>query len=240
MDENIITKELLLTAIVQDPNLQARNMLDKSTVEQYAAAYQAEAAMPPVRVAMVDGLHMLVDGWHRVAALRSLNCTSVQAEVTESKASEALLAAMTANLKHGLPLKPRERNNAIRKALSAYISARKHLMGKKHLKPLREIADDLGNHVSHSTIRNWLWKDHRKIAVRYGDGKPYENNGGSRPFKLSVLTPELVCRGSIDNVLAAYQGVIDSEAKGKLIGLMRETLERMEKGGNWRIETSEF
>lgn len=74
-------------------------------------------------VAMVGGVPLVVDGWHRVAALRHIGRGRVEAEVVEASRDEALVLAMMANLRHGLPLKPREKGAAVRRALGAYLAA---------------------------------------------------------------------------------------------------------------------
>lgn len=235
-------KTVLISSLVQDKRFQARTSLNETFVQRYAVNYQNNASLPPVKVAMVKGAAVLVDGWHRVAALRSINRTTVEAEVFEATQSDAVWLAMMANLAHGLPLKSRERTAALRKALTAYIKAKRHRKGREltSIKSYREIADDFGGHVRHTTIRNWMIADHPAVADLMGDTEGKYGDGGLQRTDEVVDTFAVTASDAIENALAAFQGVTCPKHRGHLITKMEAALQRMKDGGEWVIEVEEF
>lgn len=225
------TQTLRLDALVLDPALQARNRLHDTTVNTYARNYLEGVVFPPIKVALVDGLPVVVDGWHRVAARKALGEWSIAAEVVKATRAEAMLMAMLANLTHGLPLKKGERIAAAKRALGAYISARMHLKRPGEARSLREIAEALGGQVSHNTVRKWLWKHHRKTAERYWSHDPFPINvAGNTGPRLNAVSAVNTCANSIENALAAFQGVGGDEAKAALITMMEDALAKMKTG----------
>lgn len=239
--KNAVTRTLRVDALVLDKTMQARSKLNEATVADYARVYQDGEGLPPITVAMVDGVPLVVDGWHRVAALRHIGRDRVEAEVVEASKAEALYLAMMANLRHGLPLRQREKNKALRRALGAYLRARKHLKGQGQCRSLREITADLGNHVSHNTVRKWLWEDHPRLAERWWGHDPLPSPGGDGPpQKPQVFSPGNTCADSISNALAAFQGVHNPVERGELIARMEEALEKMKEGGDWEVYSPDF
>lgn len=232
-------KEIWLDALVEERRFQARRGLNSATVRQYARAYEADADFPPVRVALVKGLHILVDGHHRVAALRTLGRTHVTAIVSPMEEAEAELAAMLANLGNGLPLKPREQSAACRKALGAYIRCRKHLKGARRLKSYREIAADLGAVVAHTTIMAWLRKDFPGVARQFrGQEEPRRGQGGL--FRETSITAQDTCATAIRQARAAFAGVEGERARGEVIAEMEEALEAMKEGAPYEPYAPDF
>jgi hypothetical protein len=74
--------------------------------ESIAQAERRGAAMPPISVYRVGGLHFVRDGHHRVSVARALGRTSIDAHVTEVRTRLAPSEAMTVG---DLPLKSHER-----------------------------------------------------------------------------------------------------------------------------------
>ena len=131
--------EVLIADLVRDRSFQVRAGLDRATVTRYANVLKAGITMPPIRVAVVDGAAVVVDGWHRLAAVELLGGTTIEAVVVEASERDARWMAAQANLQHGRPLKSVE----VREAFRFYIRARKHRAGGR-LRSYREIAQDLG------------------------------------------------------------------------------------------------
>lgn len=123
---------------------------------------------PPIKVHEQRGsdgnrpVYIVIDGWHRVAAARSLGKTQIEAEVVEMETpgdlDEMRWLAVVGNLRHGQKLTNAEK----RKAIGVYIKALQH----RHLGPrggrangpfktLREIGRELGG-MHHETIRRYL------------------------------------------------------------------------------------
>lgn len=171
-----------LAEIVEVPEWQPRDGTSEATIRRYASAYEAGAEMPPLLVARVmlgcagacDGGGQvrlaLLDGWHRLAALRSLGRDYAECRVLPGVLTEqdAAWRAAEANLRHGLPLKTRE----VRKAFRAYVRAGQHrrerqggAMARQQqaFKSYRDMAAELGG-VSHNSVRNWMFGDFLAVA----------------------------------------------------------------------------
>ncbi len=78
----------------------------RSRWESIAQAERRGAAMPPISVYRVGGLHFVRDGHHRVSVARALGRTAIDAQVTEVRTRLAPSEAMTVG---DLPLKSHER-----------------------------------------------------------------------------------------------------------------------------------
>src|SRR4051794_32576964 len=102
-----------------DPKFQMRNDLNDAVIERYITTLKSEKEMPPIKVALVDGMYLLLDGWHRVEATKGLDRHKIKALVFEVSRSDALWIAAQANLEHALQLKSRE----IKNVFKAYIKA---------------------------------------------------------------------------------------------------------------------
>jgi hypothetical protein len=197
-------EELVLNDLLLDQALQVRRKLDQGTIAKYASAYKAGTALPPIKVAMVDGrVPTVIDGWHRIAALKRLNQIRVMAEVIpQVSRQEALWLAAEANLRHGLPLTNAEVKNVFR----AYMKARKHIKKGGRLKPLREIGRYLGK--SHHTIANWMKKMFPKTYEQYQYDEAGKGKGGLNPSGVGrVETPLETCERLLDATLVAARGI---------------------------------
>jgi len=99
-----VLRTIPIAAIVIDPTVQMRvRGTQPDTVEKYAAAMREGAKFPPVDVFEEgDGLWLLADGFHRVAAAAMVGEIAVDANVHEGGRREAILFASGANVGHGL------------------------------------------------------------------------------------------------------------------------------------------
>ncbi|SBW12740.1 putative ParB-like nuclease [uncultured Alphaproteobacteria bacterium] len=231
------TKELLLEALVLDPSLQFRAALSAWQVDKLAAAYDSGSEVPPISVALVNGVPLVTDGWHRVRALKQLGRKTVAALVTTSTAEEAQLAAALANTRHGLQLKPRELKKAQRAALALYLRMKRHLPTKGKVKSFREIGQELGG-IDHTTIRRWVISDHPRIARSHWDIIPIAPGGGGHQQITPRFTPRGTVEESLRNALAAFQGIADPAERGAVIAEAEAIVERMKAAGDWRIEAT--
>ena len=80
-----------------------------------AALAELGGDWPPILVARCDGT--VIDGYHRVAAARSLGLGKVQAVLFDGTADEAFVEAVRRNVEHGLPLTIGERKAAAERLL---------------------------------------------------------------------------------------------------------------------------
>jgi ParB-like chromosome segregation protein Spo0J len=101
--------------------IQIRGCLDPATVLKYALSLRE---LPPIDVFLVaqpatlgqpisTARHVLADGFHRVAAARLLCLDALPAYVRKGSWQEAQQHAVTANVRHGVPLSRDDRNAGI-------------------------------------------------------------------------------------------------------------------------------
>lgn len=222
---------LPIDQIARDNKFQVRNKLNEATVKRYENNYRSGREMPPVRVALVNDVPILVDGWHRLKALENLGKADVEAQVQNATRREALWMAASANLDHGLPLKASE----LRAVFRAYIKADRHVLPKGALKSYREIASDLGK--PHGTIYNWMKKDFPRVAAKLGG---YEGGIGGLPDQPLGPPNEHVAeaRAGLAKVLTAFKGTSDAYERGTIIDELQTALSSMKGSGNW--EASDY
>lgn len=116
------TTELDLSAIVLDPELQPREMIDHDTVTQYAEDMLAGIKFPPVIVYYDGNRHWLSQGWHRWHAAEAASLETITAEVREGTRDDARWDAAGSNREHdcaGQRRKNEDKRRAVRMALEA-------------------------------------------------------------------------------------------------------------------------
>lgn len=156
------TSTVVIAQLCRAPEFQIRDKLCQATVKRYAAAIKAGQQLPPLSVALVDGVPCLVDGYHRAAALELLGQATAEATITTATKPDAEWMAAKANKQHGLPLKAKEQ----RKVFRTFIRTGQYRKGRGKLMSYREIAQEIGR--SHVTIRNWMAQDFKKLFREYG------------------------------------------------------------------------
>ena len=205
---------VLLSKIVVSPDLQVRARTDPATVRRYAQAMAAAATFPPLELAELDGALLLVDGFHRLEAMRSRGERQTTANVRQAGSlEEARWWAAQANLAHGLPLKAAERREVFR----AYVSAFRHRQGERRrgdLKSYREMAEEL--HFPHSTLRNWMRQDFPSVyrALQEGQGEAPGGLPEAEPAHRAFMRQASV---GLEAALAAVPGVSDPQDRGRLL-----------------------
>lgn len=86
-DGSMAVTDIVIADLVQQPILEGRGHLDESRVAYYVEHFeQAE----PITVFEADGLLLLADGYHRLAAAQRLGRLAIRAEVRPGGKSEAL------------------------------------------------------------------------------------------------------------------------------------------------------
>ncbi|WP_158268018.1 ParB/RepB/Spo0J family partition protein [Bradyrhizobium sp. MOS002] len=221
-------RTLAIRDILARKHWQVRTKLDQATVSRYVTIFRSGGQMPPITVANVGGTLLLVDGWHRLQALKGIGAATVEAEVFEATEDEAQWAAARANLMHGLPLKKSELLNVFR----AYISSNLHRK-RRGYKSYREIAEDLENSVAHTTIRNWMRVHYPAIYRAMGDGPDpanCKNNNG--PHWGYGQTPLEHAKESLDTALNEARSM-RPEDRSRLLVHARAVLAKMEQTGPW-------
>jgi len=112
-------KELSLSRIVAQQEVQARVAMNDETIEEYAEAMRNGDKFPPVVVFSDDGaFYWLADGFHRYHAAKQIaNKLALTAEIREGGKREAILFAVGANASHGLRRSREDKRNSVLKLL---------------------------------------------------------------------------------------------------------------------------
>lgn len=207
---------------------QVRTGIDGGTVRSYATAMRSGASFPPVVLARIEGSLYLVDGWHRLGAAKLNGEDAIAATVSDMSEAKAQVAAALANLKHGLPLKPRE----VRNVFKAYIQAEHHRRGRG-FKSYRDIADDLAGRVGHTTVRNWMERDFPDVFKAMGGAAPVSDAGGRRDTP--AITPLDSAKAGLDQVAAEARRLSPADRRA-LLAHLREVATRVRDGAAWEPE----
>jgi polyhydroxyalkanoate synthesis regulator phasin len=108
------TQKLAISKIRIDTRTQMRVAgLQQDVVDDYVAAMRAHATFPAVDVYYDGSVYWLADGFHRVAAYRTLRVKTIDANVYDGTVRDALLHAVQSNVRHGLRATRADRRNAV-------------------------------------------------------------------------------------------------------------------------------
>lgn len=192
------------------------------------------AEFPPIKVANISGALVLIDGYHRVAACEQIGQAFIEAETIVAKEAEAQWLAAEANLRHGIPLKRAE----VRKAFAAFIRTGRYRVTGKGNRPtrllsLREISREIGGIIPHTTVRNWLLKDHPRVAKLYaGEEDPWGTADPPAPEPAeTILTRE--AEQALRAAVAAARGVQDPERRGQIVATAQGALREIQEAAPW-------
>lgn len=225
-------RTIKITDLSRDPAFQVRSKMSDGTVKRYMAIFKSGKEMPAVQVAVVNGVPVLVDGWHRVAALERLGHLTVEAVVTQSSRQDARWMAAKANTEHGLPLKPAEHREVFR----AYVQAKQHVRPQGRLKTYREMGTDLGR--PHTTIRNWT-KRHFPALYRRIGGNADESHGGI-PERHAVPDWFPAVAEGLQKIEGAFRSLSDPTARGELVAAVDAAVAELKGSAAWTIEEQDF
>lgn len=225
---NMVTQTIALSHLIRDQKFQVRRKLDQPTVNRYVDVLKAGGSMPPIQVVFINDAPVLIDGWHRVAAMDQLGRPEVEAVVLEATEKEAYWLAAKANMEHGLPLKSGEQREVFR----AYIKAGQHKRGRGRYKSYRDIGNELIK--PHTTIRTWMIKDFPRIAALLGGNEEFKGEGGLRSnSNLADMRDGALQR--LDEAFHAFQSTVDPHIRGGIVGRMDELLADMKQAGNYTL-----
>jgi hypothetical protein len=181
------------------------------------------APFPPIRVAQVGNSLLLVDGWHRLAAAQEAELDEIGGLVEPMTRREALKAAACANSTHGKPLNRAERRNAFK----LFVKGGGHRSKEGYLS-YREISACLGGLNSHTSIRNWMLRDFRKIANAMGG-----TEGGNSLATLPPLDEEhsafIQAQQALWDLESHYSRFSCPESRYAFIERVAATLEKLKE-----------
>jgi hypothetical protein len=218
-------KTVKIDDIVMDIGLQVRKKLDSRAIERYADNYALGRPMDPIKVARVGKVLKLVNGWHRIAALRKIGMEKVQAEIVECRNdAEAGWIAAEANLKNAVPLRPCDTVNVFR----MYMRAKKYKNQDGTLQSLRVIRDAIPGVKSHNTIQNWMKKFFPVKARMWKDEERGRNTGGVREGAADDRRITKT-KDMLSDALASFKDINDLDARVDIIKLVETMVEEMKQ-----------
>lgn len=224
-----------ISALIREDKYQIRERLDQGAVARYANAYKNGALLPPVQVAQVGKALILVDGFHRVAALARLGLPTVEAVIMPTEERKARWLAAQANLTHGVPLNTKER----RAAFKAYIRAGQHKDGRGGFKSYRTIAEELG-FMSLGGVHRRMREDFPTLAAKMGGNENWQGQGApdeDKPDPQRALAG--LAWGHLTDARAALEGFTDPAARGEFIFKLEGLLQEL-RAGEFEPFTEDF
>jgi hypothetical protein len=222
--------EMPLSHMVKDPEFQVRKRTNQQKMKQYAESMEAGCEFPPVQLGAVEGVLVLLDGWHRVGAKEILEEDSVVAVVSPMTYDQAKWAAAKANLHHGLSLTDTEVLDAFR----AFVEAKAYRTGHTWLS-YREIAQEIGR--SHGTIRTWMERHFPKIFRKYQERasspvakEEWSGASGRKKKETNSLAKKVVqdAQAAMSNARKLGK-TLDPRDLGSLIEALQETVAALKK-----------
>ena len=127
-------RKVSVAEVVADPDLQARAAVSQEAVDEYAEAVRGGAEFPPLRVCVVAGQMLLVDGYHRHAAYLTTGLQWCRVEIMPGGTrKDAAWLALGANTDHGIRRTNADKRRAIRLALLHHPD-KSHLAIAKHVR----------------------------------------------------------------------------------------------------------
>lgn len=224
-----------IAALIREDKYQIRERLDQGAVARYANAYRNGVQLPPVQVAQVGKALILVDGFHRVAALVRLGLSTVEAVITPTEVRKALWLAAQANLTHGVALTTKERRAAFR----AYIRAGQHKDERGGFKSYRTIAEELG-FMSLGGVHRRMQLDFPKLAAKMSGNENWQGLGApdeEKPDPQRVMAG--LAWGHLTDARAALEGFTDPAARGEFIFRLEGLLTEL-RAGEFQPFTEDF
>jgi len=106
-------QELDPNLLTLDPDVQPRNKVTQTLVQQYAQDMEAGDVFPPVVVYSDGGVYWVADGFHRVQAAISAGLTTIKVEVHKGGKRDAILYAVGSNSTHGLRRTNKDKRRAV-------------------------------------------------------------------------------------------------------------------------------
>lgn len=144
---------LSVTALQVDDDIQPRESLSWSVVDEYATHYTEEEEgqniLPPLDVFEIDGNYYVADGFHRLDAARKAKKETLPCHVQQGSKRDAMVFACFANARRGLAYRHGDKERIVQRLLNdAEQSSRSD----------RDLARDVG--VSHV----YVWSIRKRLS----------------------------------------------------------------------------
>lgn len=106
-----------IDSLTIDKGFQIRAEIDNPTVQKYAELYAENVQFPAVLVWETAGQRILIDGFHRVAAMQESGYVEADVKLFVGTKQEAMIAAAKSNNSHGRPMTGADLRSAIAKLI---------------------------------------------------------------------------------------------------------------------------
>ena len=210
------------------PSEQVRhNPLHLPTARQYATRFEqlgwhGEEGMPPLLVTKTKTGLYLVDGFHRLEALKINKETHAWACVWEGSLLKGRWHGAQFNADHGLPLKSRD----VRKMFRLFMDAGLHTTKEDGWIGYRGIAAALGGRVGRGTVYRWVDEDYSTLARLHAQPEGLKDN--PRDIRRAPIerTPMLTTAEAVSQMIMAATtfNADDRKALAELLASLRDTL----------------
>ena len=228
--------------IVIDPKIVDRvDGLDFVTIQTYADDMESGSIFPAVEIVSDGQSSWLVDGQHRLEAVKKLEHETITANVTEGDYRDALLKSCATNAEHGKRRTIEDKRQKVMMLLedeewqgwSSRKIAEKCKVGHKFV-------DKLRNHTGAGASM-----EAERTFIHHKTGKPTTMNttniGKSQPDPLAELDPvtpvELNTQTQIEPIITAetaYEDSLITERKQKALKQLEEDLKVVPLGVRYR------
>lgn len=109
---------ILFDRLLIDAAFQSRVAINPAVVSDYASMIKEGRQLPPIQVVKTVTEWIVVDGFHRIQAYRSIGRDRIEVRVIDGDRNLAMELAVGANFDHGLQRSPRDKVRAVEMALS--------------------------------------------------------------------------------------------------------------------------
>lgn len=235
-----IEYDVPLSAVVEIPEFQVRRRgLNTDTVKRYASILLGGGVLPLPKAVRAKhaGQFILIDGFHRIAAMRMNKHDSTDLEVipcTFSSNEELRVLAFEANAQHGLPLTAAEHRDWFK----AYIKANRFKKPNGKAKSLREIGREFG--IPHTTVARRLERDFKRLYERWWGNEELSFTGKTGGLRKQEMTAADKIKTNFEesltliNQLEALGSTRVSELRGELLQ-QAETIAEICKGKGYTL-----
>jgi len=223
--------------IVVDPKLVDRtDGLDFVTVQTYADDMESGSIFPAVEIVSDGQSSWLVDGQHRLEAVKKLEHETITANVTEGDYRDALLKSCATNSEHGKRRTNEDKRQKVMmllnddewKSWSSVEIAKNCKVSHTFVNKLRDLTCNVS---SEKTERTYVTK-HGTLATMNTN-----NIGKSQPDPLVELPAELdrgTHKEKIKAIIAADEARLITERKQKALKQLEEDLKVVPLGVRYR------
>jgi len=116
-ENSIETKEIKITDIIAEVDVQSRVGLNNDFIDEYAEDLELGAEFPPVDVFYDGTYYFLTDGFHRYGAYKKVGKESITANIHQGTRRDAILFSVGVNAKHGIRRTNADKQKAVKKLL---------------------------------------------------------------------------------------------------------------------------